>query len=154
MSLTCATALEQGRVPRDRLAAAKSTARERWHTNDRQSYGSVLLFGLIPVLAWESIDALVHRVGEWLGSNGLVFVTCFTTKDPSYAEYSRQWARIGSHSYAADDGQVRTYLEPGRLPDLFADYRVVHHWEGTGPEHRHGDGDRHHHAMAEAVLRR
>ncbi len=45
-------------------------------------------------------------------------------------------------------------LEPGELTGLFPDLSPVHTWEGTTPEHRHGDGPSERHGLAEAVLRR
>jgi hypothetical protein len=64
----------------------------------------------------------------------------------------QQWDSIGKHSFGDGQGNLRTYLEAGQILDLFVDYRVVHHWEGLGPEHRHGDGPLERHALIEAVF--
>ena len=118
------------------------------------SYSAILLFGMIPVLPWDSIASLVGFVECWLHPGGLVFVSGFTTADDSYARRAREGSPVGRHSFSDPLGEVRTYLEPEQLLTLFPGYEAVHYWEGVGPEHHHGDGRMHRHALFEAVLRR
>ncbi len=123
-------------------------------TPEVDSYGGVLLFGLVQILSRAAIDSLVGSIGRWLAPGGLLFVTAFTTADDSYARYPGDWDTVGRHSFANGRGDVRTFLEPGELPTLFPGFETEHHWEGMGSEHHHGDGAMERHAMAEAVLRR
>ncbi len=120
----------------------------------KDTYGGVLLFGLLQILSWDAIDTLRRCVDKWLATDGLVFVTCFTTEDPSYSRYSQQSSRIGPHSYSDEAGDIRTFLEPGQIADLFASYTVIHQCEAMSPEHHHGDGILERHAMAEAIWRK
>jgi hypothetical protein len=83
-----------------------------------------------------------------------VFITGFTVLDASFARYSQTWKTIGKNSFADGQGNLRTYLEAGQILHLFNDYEVVHHWEGVGPEHRHGNRPIERHAMTEVVLQR
>lgn len=119
-----------------------------------ESYGAVLLFGMLQILSRKSIDVLLQRVNAWVAADGLVFVTCFTTVDPLIEKYAREWSEIGPGSYADGRGSTRTFLRPGELTTLFPGYKVVDLWGGMGPEHRHDDGPVSRHAMSEAVLRR
>ena len=111
------------------------------------SYSAILVFGLIQILPWESIHQLVRLIDRRLDPAGLVFATAFTTVDDSYARHAHDWTTVGCNSFQSPDGDVRTYLKPGELPTLFRDYDVLHHWEGQGPEHRHGDGPLQRHAL-------
>jgi len=129
-----------------------------WNTHEGISpfgppYGGVLVFGIIQVLSWDAIQMLEARLDRWLDARGLVYLTAFSTADASYAKYARQWRKAGSNSFASDAGEVRTYLEPNQILTLFKNYESVHHWEGLGPEHRHGTGPVQRHARVEAVLR-
>ncbi len=111
------------------------------------AYSGVLLFGLVQILTLKSIGLLVGKASDWTGPGGLVFVTAFTTADPAFKE---------------GRGGMKTYLEPGEILELFAGlaaeiaggFEVVHHWEGPGPEHRHGDAPPERHARAEAVFKK
>jgi cyclopropane fatty-acyl-phospholipid synthase-like methyltransferase len=118
------------------------------------SYGAICLFGLIQLLTPASIQILVKRVLDWSGSGTLLFLTAFTTGDPSFQVVSKKWKPIGDRSYMDPGGAVRTFLEPGQAPHLFAGFSELHHREGMGPEHRHGDGPLQRHAVVEAVLER
>jgi cyclopropane fatty-acyl-phospholipid synthase-like methyltransferase len=117
-------------------------------------FGGILLFGIIQVLSRESIQLLTRRIDEWLHPGGCAFITAFTTADAGYARYAAQWKATGENSFANEDGEVHTYLKPGEILTLLPAYEVVHHWEGTGPDHRHGEGEVHRHEWAEAVFRR
>jgi cyclopropane fatty-acyl-phospholipid synthase-like methyltransferase len=117
-------------------------------------YGAICLFGLIQLLDWDSIDELSRRVKLWTAAGSVVFLTAFTTGDPSFESCAESWSAVGKNSFADSDGAVRTFLEPGEARRIFPGFEVVHRWEGTGPQHRHGDGPVHHHAMTEWVLKR
>jgi tellurite methyltransferase len=118
------------------------------------TYSGILVFGLIQILSWTEIEMLLGKLKHWTTEGSLVFVTGFTVADTSFANYSRNWKSLGRNSFADELGNVRTYLEPGELLKLFEGYTVLHHWEGIGPEHRHGTGPLERHAMAEVVLQR
>ena len=62
------------------------------------------------------------------------------------------------NSFRVEGKGWRSLLEPGEIATLFEEHlppasEVLHHWEGFGPEHRHGDGPLERHGMAELVLR-
>jgi cyclopropane fatty-acyl-phospholipid synthase-like methyltransferase len=117
-------------------------------------YSGILIFGLIQILSWEDIDLLREKIKQWTGEASLVFITGFTVADASFTRYSQTWKAIGKNSFAGEPGNLRTYLEAGEILDLFNEYEVVHHWEGMGPEHRHGNSPIERHAMTEVVLQR
>ena len=115
-------------------------------------YAGILVFGLTPDLAWSAIGELVKSVRSWGAPGSLLWITGFTTDDPAHDRIRATWTTIGSNSYRKADGHLRTYLEPGQILGLLPDYTVLHHWEGLGPEHRHGDGPPERHGRFEAVL--
>ena len=117
-------------------------------------YAGILVFGLIQILTWAEIDLLCEKLKQWTRPGSLVFITGFTVEDASLARYAQQWKHIGKNSFGDGQGSLRTYLEAGEILDLFNDYTVVHHWEGLGPEHRHGEGPLERHALIEVVLQR
>jgi hypothetical protein len=95
---------------------------------------------------------LVDKVDRWSRPGTLVWITGFTTKDPAYPHLRATWTTVEANSFESPEGRVRAYLEPGQVLELFAQYSVLHHWEGLGPEHRHGDGPPERHGKFEAVL--
>jgi hypothetical protein len=117
-------------------------------------FSAVLLFGLLQILTWEDIGRLLAKIRVWTRRGSLVFVTAFSVQDPMYASYSTDWRTIGRNSFLSDDGQVRTFFEPGEVLKLFPRCAVLHHWEGMGPYHRHGKGPRERHGRIECVFRR
>jgi SAM-dependent methyltransferase len=119
---------------------------------DFDSYGAICLFGLIQLLTWDSIALLRDRVTAWSGPGTALFLTAWTTQDPSFETCTRDWQSVGKNSFADDSGNVRTFLEPGVAPGLFDGFRVEYHWEGMGPAHRHGDGPLQRHGKVELVL--
>lgn len=118
------------------------------------TYGTVLVYGLIPMLSRADIHDLTNMVTSALRPRGLLLVTAFGTWDPAYPRHATAWHEVGENSFRGPDGDLRSYLEPGELRRLFADFEVVHAWEGLGPEHRHGGGAVERHGLVEAVLRR
>ncbi|MHC4609425.1 MAG: class I SAM-dependent methyltransferase [Planctomycetota bacterium] len=117
-------------------------------------YAGILIFGLIPDLKWDAIRNLVEKVDHWSGRSTCVWVTGFTTDDPAYAHHRATWAALELNSFQSSEGRVRTYLEPGQILELFEQCSVLHHWEGLGPEHRHGDSPPERHGKFEAVLQK
>jgi len=117
-------------------------------------YDAILVFGLIPDLDRTQIAELCARVREWLRPEGLLWITGFTVEDPGFSEVARTLERIGVTSFRRADGGARTYLAREEILQIFTDFAVIHHWEGLGPEHRHGDGPVERHGRFEAVLRR
>ncbi len=117
-------------------------------------YSGILVFGVIQILSWEDINLLLEKVNHWTRKGSLVFITAFTVADSSFTRYSQTWKTIGKNSFADEQGNLRTYLEAGEILDLFSEYEVVYHWEGVGPEHRHGNSPIERHAMTEVVLQR
>jgi hypothetical protein len=115
-------------------------------------YSGVLLFGLLQILCWEEIGLLKTRLDGWTENGSLLLVTAFTTDDPSYEVCSKDWKQIGKNSYEDPHSEVRTFLESGEVTEVFEGYRVLHHWEGMGPEHRHGENPPHRHGRVEAVF--
>ena len=119
-----------------------------------QGFSTILVFGLIPILTRTQIDEMVALIESLIAPGGHTIITAFTTSDPKFGIHAREWAEIGKISFQSPEGDIRTYLEPGELINLFPDWQVVDHWEGLGPDHRHGDGPPERHGLAEAVLRR
>lgn len=117
-------------------------------------YDAILVFGLMPDLDRSQIAELCARVREWLRPEGLLWITGFTVEDPGFSEVARTLERIGVTSFRRADGGARTYLAREEILQIFTDFAVIHHWEGLGPEHRHGDGPVERHGRFEAVLRR
>ena len=119
----------------------------------RARYGGILVFGLLQELEWPDIGSLTAYCGQLLAADGLLLLTAFSTLDPIFPYHQRTWHSIGHNSYRSPEGGIRTYLEPAQILELFDGYEVLHHWEGLGPEHRHGDGPPERHGRVEAVLR-
>lgn len=117
-------------------------------------YPGILIFGLIQILPWKSIELLLEKIKHWTNEKSLVFATGFAITDPSFEKYSKTRKMIGRNSFADEQGNIRTYLEAGEILNLFDEYKVIHHWEGLGPEHSHGNGVLERHAMVEVVLQR
>jgi SAM-dependent methyltransferase len=121
---------------------------------ERSNYGGILMFGLLQELEWPDIGSLTTFCGRHLAAGGLLLVTAFSTLDPIYPYHHHRWQSIGHNSYLSPEGGIRTYLEPEQILALFDGYEVLHHWEGLGPEHRHGDGPPERHGRVEAVLQK
>ena len=115
-------------------------------------YSAILVFGLIQILEWNAIHQLLNRIDRWTEKGSLAFITAFSTKDATFKKYSNEWKELGKNSFGNNQGNVRTFLEPNEILELFNDYHIVYHWEGTGPKHRHGDGPPEQHAMIELVV--
>jgi SAM-dependent methyltransferase len=117
------------------------------------NYGTVLVMGLVPDLPEDQIPVLLERARGWLVPNGLLFVTGFTTEDPSFETWRRR-RQVAATSFADEAGRVRTFLAPGAILTLATGFEPVVHQDALGPWHRHGDSPPERHARFEAVLRR
>jgi 2-polyprenyl-3-methyl-5-hydroxy-6-metoxy-1,4-benzoquinol methylase len=122
-------------------------------TDDRP-FDGVLLFGLLQELERRAHGPLLHSLWNWTAPGGTLFLTAWHLDDPRYPELRRSATPIGSHSFRTATGQVRTYLERDEILTLLAPWTVVHHWEGLGPWHRHGDSQPERHGVIEVVARR
>ena len=116
-----------------------------------KTYSGILLCGVIQVLSRDLIDVLMKRIRQWTGKGSLVFAAAFTTDCPTLPGYTREWQTLGKNSFTNKEGNVRTFLEKGEILTLFKGFKVLHHWEGLGPKHRHGDGPIEQHGMTELV---
>ncbi len=118
------------------------------------TYAGILVFGLIPDLGRDAILDLAEKTNLWSGPETLVWLTGFTTEDPAYPHHRASWEIIDTDSFLSPKGRIRTYLEPGEILHLFSTLSPIHHWEGLGPEHRHGNGPMERHGLFEVVLQR
>jgi tellurite methyltransferase len=114
-------------------------------------FDAVLAIGLVPILTRDGINALRLRIGEWLTPGGRLLLTAFTVDDPSFDRCRAEWQEAARNSFVSERGSVRTFLERGEVLRLFKGYTILHHWEGLGGEHRHGDGPVHQHGLVELV---
>ena len=155
-------ALDPSKVAVEQTLAAAEAEGLKIHTRcgvlpdvDRPTdgFGSILVFGLIPILTRAQIGEMVASIQSLIAPGGLLFITAFTTADPKHEIHVREWTEVGTNSFENPKGDIRTYLEPGELIGLFPDRQVVSLWEGLGPEHRHGDGPVERHGLAEAAFR-
>lgn len=121
-------------------------------TPKNQPYSAIFVFGLIQILNWESIHTLLSRIDKWTQKGSLVFITAFGINDATYIKYSTEWKQIGKNSFSNGNGNYRTFLEPGEIIELFKDYNSIYHWEGLGPEHRHGNSPIERHDMIEIII--
>jgi SAM-dependent methyltransferase len=149
---TSATALEQVREQ----AGAASLEIELWHGDfidydPPETFDAVLCFGLLQTLDRRAGASLVHRWYAWTRPGGALFVTAWHVDDPRFPELVESWERTGLHSFRGPEGENRLFLARGEILDLLLGWRVVHHWEGLGAEHRHGDGPVQRHGDVEAV---
>ncbi len=116
-------------------------------------FGTVMVFGIVQILTWAQIAELRDRIMMWLCPGGHALVTAFTIADPAFERIAGTWKTVGRNCFENGAGARRTYMEPGELPRMFPGLHVVHHWEGLGPEHRHGEHPPERHGMVELVVR-
>jgi tellurite methyltransferase len=119
-----------------------------------EPFAAILVFGLLQSLTRSQGASLLHRLRAWTHRGGLVYLTAWHVDDPAYAEISTSWQCIGLHSFCSHDNEVQTYLARGEILDLMIGWWQVHHWEGLGPEHRHGNGPPERHGVVELVAAR
>lgn len=121
-----------------------------------RKYSGILLIGLMPLISLESIKILQKKIDIWTEKESLVFVTTFSTDDPSYSktQSSKEWEMCGKNSFKNKDNGYRTYFEEGEILGLFPNYKLLYQWEGMSKAHKHGTGELHQHGMIEAVFQR
>lgn len=117
------------------------------------AYSAVLLFGIIQILTREQITELLTSLKSWTAEDSLIFITAFSTDEPSYEKHKQDDEEIGKNSFKDSKEFIRTYLEKDEILELFERYDVLHHNEYLSEPHHHGDGNLHQHAVIEAVLR-
>lgn len=120
----------------------------------RERFGGVLLFGLLQLLAWDEIRLVMDASAAWLAPGGIVLITAFGTADASFSRVADEWEECGKNSFHGPAGGYRTFLEPDEALTLLPGWEVLHHWEGLGPVHRHGDGPEERHHRIELALRK
>ena len=154
-------ALEPSKVAADALrrTAAESDLDitvfpENFETFKRpqMAYEGIMVFGLIPDLTWTSINTLLEKIDDWSKPGTIVWLTGFTTLDPGFQFYRKNWKEVSPNSVSGPNGRIRTYLETDQILTLFPKHTVLHHWERLGPLHSHGDGEIEQHGMFEVVL--
>ncbi len=139
------------------LAAREDLALDLWHGSylDFEPTGgpfdAVLCFGILQSVDRSQGASLLHRLRLWTRPGGVVFLTAWHVDDPAFGRISETWQRVGLHSFRDTDGGVSTFLARGEVLDLMLGWDVVHHWEGLGPEHRHGGGQPERHGAVEVV---
>jgi tellurite methyltransferase len=118
------------------------------------SFQAVLLFGLLQMLSRPDIVRVATISDRLLVPGGLLFVTAWHTDDPAHQRIKSEWLCIGSTSYRSADGEIRTYFGPGELPGLLPGWQLIHHTEGMGPIHRHGNGPPEQHGVVNLVAQK
>lgn len=120
-----------------------------------EPFDAVLCFGLLQMLPVTDAALLTARLREWVRPGGHLFLTAWHTGDPACGDPAGGWLATGPRSFHDPAGdRHRFYLHSGEILDFFPAWRVVHHWEGLGPEHRHGDGEPERHGNVDVVLAR
>ncbi|MFC2085157.1 class I SAM-dependent methyltransferase [Bacteroidota bacterium] len=117
-------------------------------------YSAILVFGIIQESSHKSIDQLINKIDLWTNTGSMVFITAFSTLDPACQDTTANWKNIGKNSFTNAEGEIKTFLEPDEVLNLFKKFQVVYHWEGLGPGHTHSDGLTHCHGRIEAVLKK
>jgi 2-polyprenyl-3-methyl-5-hydroxy-6-metoxy-1,4-benzoquinol methylase len=117
-----------------------------------KAYSAILIFGLLQVLNPNSINTLIEFLNKFTTEGSLVFITAFSTDDRSFIKYKNEWAEVGYNSFSDNAGNYRTFFAPNDILKLFNNYSVLHHWEGLGEKHQHGNSPIEQHAMIELVL--
>lgn len=144
---------------RDR-AARDNLEIDLWHGSfmgyqpPAAGFQGVLCLGLLQDLDRSRGASLLYRLREWTRPGGLVFLTAWHVDDPAYPLVSQTWERTGLHSFRSRTGDSRTFLARGEILDLMQGWEVIHHWEGLGKEHRHGEGQIEQHGNVEFVGKR
>lgn len=115
-----------------------------------EKYSAVLIMGIIQLLKREDITKLVQKIKEITEKDSIIFVSAFSTEDESFQKDKESAKKIGKNSFREWDGNIKTYLEPSEILDLFDFCKTLYHWEDFGEKHRHGDGpiEQHHRILA------
>jgi 2-polyprenyl-3-methyl-5-hydroxy-6-metoxy-1,4-benzoquinol methylase len=126
----------------------------RSFTPPRKTYDAILALGLVTDLLQSEARELFDRIARWTRKEGLVFVSAFTVDHPKYGETKRTWKEVEPNSFRNEEGRVRTFLRKNGVLELLPGFEKVHHFEGMGPLHRHGDGPEERHAVVHLVARK
>lgn len=70
-------------------------------------------------------EALIQRIKQGLQSDGMVYLTMFSTEEPAYARETR--TEIEPNTFSSDDGQrIVHYFERDEILSAFADFKLLH----------------------------
>ena len=117
-------------------------------------FDAILVFGVLQELPRDLWATLFARLRAWLAPGGLLFMTAWQVDDPRYATYAASGEALGLHSFTVPGVGVRSYLEHSEIVTLLSELTIVHHWEGLGDPHHHGDGVLERHGSVEVVALR
>ena len=118
-----------------------------------EPYDAVLCFGLVQMLPAERVSPLVEPLQRWVRKGGTLWLTAWNTDDPRCEKQPEPWRRTGPRAWHDSSGdRHRFYLHPDEILDLFPGWEVLHHHEGLGPLHRHGEGQEEQHVVVESVM--
>lgn len=118
-------------------------------------FDAVLCFGLLQMLNPANAASLISRLSAWTRPGGALFLTAWHVDDPNFDLMLERWERLGLRSFRSRDGSTyRLFLGRGEVRQLFLSWNAIHHWEGLGEIHRHGNGTDEQHGVVEAVLKR
>ncbi len=115
-------------------------------------YSAVLIFNVLQLIKRDEIESLKKSLYDWVAEDSLIFITAFSTEEPSFASHKENDKEISKNSFEDANGMVRTYLEPNEILELFPDYKALYHREYLTEMHEHGDGKMHQHSMIEVVF--
>lgn len=116
-------------------------------------FSAILIYGLFQILNWDEIRLLIDKLNEWTIEESLVFITAWTVDDPSYDVW-KNFDKIGNNSYENKSDEIRTFFEKNEIMNFFPKHEVIHHWEGIGPKHHHGNRILEQHGKVELIVRR
>ena len=120
-----------------------------------EPFQAVLCFGLLQMLPPDQAASLIERLRHWTAPGGLLFLIAWHVDDPGFAVCCEKWERTGLRSFRSREGEnFRTYLGRKEILQFFRGWKIIHHWEGLGSAHRHGDGPEERHGEVELVARR
>ena len=144
----------------NRLATAQGlslTANQRSFEdfNPEHLFDVVLCFGLLQIQDLTGARALIDRCGSWLKPGGTLFLTAWSTEDPSFRRIKGEWDEVGGHCFRSREAtpRHRFFLSPGQILEFFPGWKIQHHQEDLGPWHHHGDGPRERHGDVDFVAR-
>jgi len=118
------------------------------------SYSAILIFGLFQILKRNEIEYLLKNLNTWLDCESLIFLSLFSTKDPSYDNHKKNGKEISHNSFENKPGNIRTYFEENEILEMFVEYEKLLINSRMTDEHRHGDGIIHRHHIIEGIFRR